>query len=264
MLAIIIVLIVRMPVPLDDALHIAGAAGRLQVFDFSFDLTKTYTFWSGIIGGTFLMLSYFGTDQSQVQRYLAAKSVDEARSSLLMSAYWKIPLQALILLIGVLVFLFYLFTPAPLLYNPRHERAGAAAGTRAVRRSAGALRRRPSARARPRRVRPPASDTPAPTPQVRASLDAFRAVEAERDRDSHRGARRGGARQRRVVARRELHHSALRARQSAARFRRPLPRRGAGRRDVEHRGRAELALDGHRRRLLSALVPARRPATRTS
>jgi len=121
MLAIIIVLIVRMPIPLDDALHIAGATGRLQVFDFSFDLSKTYTFWSGILGGTFLMLSYFGTDQSQVQRYLAARSVDEARSSLLMSAYWKIPLQALILLTGVLVFLFYLFQPAPLLYNPRHD-----------------------------------------------------------------------------------------------------------------------------------------------
>ena len=119
--AIVAVLIVRMPIPLDDALHIAGAVGRLQVFDFSFDLSKTYTFWSGILGGTFLMLSYFGTDQSQVQRYLAAKSVDEARSSLLMSAYWKIPLQALILLIGVLVFLFYLFQPAPLLYNPRHD-----------------------------------------------------------------------------------------------------------------------------------------------
>ena len=121
MLAIITMLIIRMPIPLDDALHIAGAAGRLQVFDFSFDLSKTYTFWSGILGGTFLMLSYFGTDQSQVQRYLAAKSVDEARSSLLMSAYWKIPLQALILLTGVLVFLFFLFTPAPMLYNPRQS-----------------------------------------------------------------------------------------------------------------------------------------------
>ena len=67
------------------------------------------------------MLSYFGTDQSQVQRYLAAKSVDEARSSLLMSAYWKIPLQALVLLVGVLVFLFFLFVPAPMLYNPAHS-----------------------------------------------------------------------------------------------------------------------------------------------
>ena len=122
LVTMVIVLIVQTPIPLDDALRIAGATGRLQVFDFSFDLTKTYTFWSGIIGGTFLMLSYFGTDQSQVQRYLAAKSVGEARSSLLMSAYWKIPLQALVLLVGVLVFLFFLFQPAPMLYNPSHDR----------------------------------------------------------------------------------------------------------------------------------------------
>lgn len=120
--AIVIVLLLRLPVPLDDALHLAGATGRLQVFDFSFSFTETYTFWSGVLGGTFLMLSYFGTDQSQVQRYLTARSVDEARSSLLMSAYWKIPLQALVLLVGVLVFLFYLFQAPPLLYNPAHER----------------------------------------------------------------------------------------------------------------------------------------------
>ncbi|WP_309671401.1 sodium:solute symporter [Gemmatimonas sp.] len=121
LIAIVVVLIMRMPVPLDNALEIAGATGRLRVFDFSFNLSETYTFWSGILGGTFLMLSYFGTDQSQVQRYLAAKSVDQARSSLLMSAYWKIPLQALILLIGVLVFLFYTFTPPPMLFNPQHS-----------------------------------------------------------------------------------------------------------------------------------------------
>lgn len=119
--AMVIVLVVRMPIPIDDAFRIAGAAGRMQVFDFSFDVTKTYTFWSGIIGGTFLMLSYFGTDQSQVQRYLAAKSVDEARSSLLISAYWKIPLQALVLLFGVLVFLFFVFEPPPMLFNPAHD-----------------------------------------------------------------------------------------------------------------------------------------------
>jgi solute:Na+ symporter, SSS family len=118
---IVITLLLRIPVSPDNALQVAGAAGRMQVFDFSFDVTKQYTFWSGIIGGTFLMLSYFGTDQSQVQRYLTAKSVEEARSSLLMSAYWKIPLQALVLLIGVLVFVYYLFTPAPLLFNPAHE-----------------------------------------------------------------------------------------------------------------------------------------------
>jgi SSS family transporter len=122
MVAILVVLLLRMPVPMDDALRVAGATGRLQVFDFSFNLTDTYTFWSGILGGTFLMLSYFGTDQSQVQRFLTAKSVDQARSSLLMSAFWKIPLQALILLVGVLVFLFYIFSPPPLLFNPAHER----------------------------------------------------------------------------------------------------------------------------------------------
>ncbi len=122
LVAIVIVLVINMPVPMDDALRLAGATGRMKVFDFSFNLTDTYTFWSGIIGGTFLMLSYFGTDQSQVQRYLASRSVDEARSSLLMSAYWKIPLQALVLLVGVLVFLFYVFRPAPLLWNPAHDR----------------------------------------------------------------------------------------------------------------------------------------------
>ena len=118
---IVIILVMQLPVSPDQALRVAGAAGRVQVFDFDFDLTKQYTFWSGIIGGTFLMLSYFGTDQSQVQRYLTARSVEEARSSLLMSAYWKIPLQALILLIGVLIFVYYLFTPAPMLFNPSHE-----------------------------------------------------------------------------------------------------------------------------------------------
>ncbi len=118
---VVVVLLIKMPVNPHDALQIAGASGRLQVFDFSFTLSETYTFWSGILGGTFLMLSYFGTDQSQVQRYLAARSVTEARRSLLMSAYWKIPLQSLVLLIGVLVFVFYLFQAPPLLYNPAHE-----------------------------------------------------------------------------------------------------------------------------------------------
>src|SRR5438105_1820087 len=123
LLAVVVTLLVQLPVLPSAALHIAGAAGRLRVYDFSFNLNNTYTFWSGVIGGTFLMLSYFGTDQSQVQRYLTAKSVDEARSSLLMSAYWKIPLQALVLLIGVLVFTFYLFERPPLLFNPAHDRA---------------------------------------------------------------------------------------------------------------------------------------------
>ena len=120
--AVVIVLLIKIPVSPDQALTIAGSVGRMRVFDFSFNVNETYTFWSGLIGGTFLMMSYFGTDQSQVQRYLTAKSVDEARSSLLISAYWKIPLQALVLLVGILVFVYYLFQPPPLLFNPAHER----------------------------------------------------------------------------------------------------------------------------------------------
>jgi solute:Na+ symporter, SSS family len=127
LVAVVITLIVKIPASPIEALHVAGEAGRLRVFDFSPSLTNTYTFWSGLIGGTFLMLSYFGTDQSQVQRYLAAKSVDEARTSLLVSAYWKIPLQALVLLVGILVFVFYQYHKQPLLFNPAQERAVRAA-----------------------------------------------------------------------------------------------------------------------------------------
>jgi Na+/proline symporter len=121
--AAIAVLVLGLPDNVDvaDALHIAGFAGRLDAFDFRFDLELTYTFWSGLLGGLFLMLSYFGCDQSQVQRYLTARSLDEARSSLLMSAYWKIPLQALVLLVGVFTFLFYLFNTPPMLFNPVHD-----------------------------------------------------------------------------------------------------------------------------------------------
>lgn len=119
--AVTLVLSLPPSISFGDALHIAGATGRLQTFDFRFDLTEQYTFWSGTIAALFLFCSYFGTDQSQVQRYLTAPSVTQARESLLMSAYWKIPLQALVLLIGVLMFVSYLFTPPPLLFNPVHE-----------------------------------------------------------------------------------------------------------------------------------------------
>jgi len=104
-----------------QALHLAGATGRLKAIDFKLDLRETYTFWSGMIGGLFLMLSYFGCDQSQVQRYLTAKSIDEARQSLLMSAFVKIPLQLLILTTGVLVFVFYLFQTPPMLFNRAYD-----------------------------------------------------------------------------------------------------------------------------------------------
>jgi solute:Na+ symporter, SSS family len=100
-----------------DALHLAGATGRLHAVDFTVTLRERYTFWSGMIGGLFLMLSYFGCDQSQVQRYLTAKSIDEARQGLMISAYAKIPLQLLILATGVLVFVFYLFETPPMLFN---------------------------------------------------------------------------------------------------------------------------------------------------
>jgi len=127
LIAVMVTLLMQLPVAPDHALALAGAAGRLRAFDFSFDLTNDFTFWSGLVGGTFLMLSYFGTDQSQVQRYITAKSVDQARSSLLMSAYWKIPLQALVLLTGVLVFVFFVFQRPPLLFNPAAEQAVRAA-----------------------------------------------------------------------------------------------------------------------------------------
>src|SRR5688500_18212927 len=124
LLALIVAAVLGLPdgVGVGDGLRIAAAAGRLRSFDFSFDLTNQYTVWSGTIAALFLFCSYFGTDQSQVQRYLTARSVDEARRSLLVSAYWKIPLQVLVLLLGILVFVFYVFTPPPLVFNERADR----------------------------------------------------------------------------------------------------------------------------------------------
>ncbi|MGI9261394.1 MAG: sodium:solute symporter [Woeseiaceae bacterium] len=104
-------------VSLGDGLHLAGAAGKLETMDFTFDLTERYTIWSGMFAALFLFLAYFGCDQSQVQRYLTARSVDEGRTSLLMSAFLKIPVQFMILLIGVLVFVFYQFQSAPMIFN---------------------------------------------------------------------------------------------------------------------------------------------------
>jgi solute:Na+ symporter, SSS family len=117
--AVVVALILGLPpdVSIGDAMHLAGSTGRLESVDFTFSLSESYTFWSGLIGGLFLMLGYFGCDQSQVQRHLTAKSIDEGRHSLLMSAYAKIPLQALILITGVLVFVFYLFNEPPMLFK---------------------------------------------------------------------------------------------------------------------------------------------------
>jgi len=118
----VLFLILGLPdeVSVGQALHVAGAAGRMNTIDFHFDPKQTYTFWSGVIGGLFLHLSYFGCDQSQVQRYLTAKSLNQARHSLLMSAFVKIPLQILVLMVGVFMFLFYVFNRPPMLFNTEH------------------------------------------------------------------------------------------------------------------------------------------------
>jgi solute:Na+ symporter, SSS family len=123
MAVVVVVILSRFPeeVSFGDAMTLAAATDHLRTMDFSFSLNETYTVWSGLLGGLFLMLSYFGCDQSQVQRFLTARSIDQGRVSLLMSAVLKIPVQFVILLIGVLVFLFYHFAAPPLVYNPVTE-----------------------------------------------------------------------------------------------------------------------------------------------
>ncbi|MCK5443881.1 MAG: sodium:solute symporter [Maribacter sp.] len=100
------------------ALKIAGASDKLNILDFSLDTRSRYTFWSGITGGLFLALAYFGTDQSQVQRYLSGKSVRESQLGLIFNAIFKIPMQFFILLVGVMVFVFYQYNPSPVNFNP--------------------------------------------------------------------------------------------------------------------------------------------------
>ncbi|WP_458626028.1 sodium:solute symporter family protein [Winogradskyella sp. PC D3.3] len=116
MLAALFIIISLIPeeVSFIDAIDIAGATGKMKVLDFSFDLENRYTVWTGLIGGTFLMLSYFGTDQSQVQRYLSGKSMKEMQMGLLFNGLLKVPMQFFILLVGVMVFVFYQFNPSPL------------------------------------------------------------------------------------------------------------------------------------------------------
>ena len=100
------------------ALKIAGASEKLNILNFDFDASSRYTFWSGITGGMFLMLAYFGTDQSQVQRYLSGKSVRESQLGLIFNGLLKIPMQFFILLVGIMVFVFYQYNPSPLNFNP--------------------------------------------------------------------------------------------------------------------------------------------------
>ncbi len=100
-----------------EAVRLAGALGRMNVVDFSLNFNSRYTFWSGITGGFFLAMAYFGTDQSQVQRYLSGRSVTESRLGLLFNGLFKVPMQFVILFIGVMVFVFYLFVRPPLFFN---------------------------------------------------------------------------------------------------------------------------------------------------
>lgn len=104
-----------------SALHIAGANDKMNVVNFSFDPEEKYTFWSGITGGFFLALAYFGTDQSQVGRYLSGKSVKESQMGLIMNGLLKVPMQFFILLTGVMVFVFFQFNPVPLNFNPNNK-----------------------------------------------------------------------------------------------------------------------------------------------
>jgi SSS family transporter len=100
-----------------DAIKMGGKLGKMNVIDLSFDLSNKYNIWSGLIGGFFLALSYFGTDQSQVSRYISAKDLRQSRMGLLMNGFIKVPMQFFILLLGVLLFVFYQFKPAPLFFN---------------------------------------------------------------------------------------------------------------------------------------------------
>lgn len=114
---VILVLEIQDHTSLGTALELAGSAGRMQVLDFNFDLSERYTIWSGLTGGFFLALSYFGTDQSQVQRYLTGKNIRESRLGLMFNALLKIPMQLFILFTGVMVFIFYLYEQPPVFFN---------------------------------------------------------------------------------------------------------------------------------------------------
>src|SRR5205085_12472532 len=115
-----------------DALHVAGAMGKLETVDFSLNPERRYTMWTGLFGGIFLMLSYFGTDQSQVQRYIGGAALREGRLGLMFNATLKIPMQFFILLLGALLFVFYQFQPdTPVIFNQtawQHQAAGPRGG----------------------------------------------------------------------------------------------------------------------------------------
>lgn len=113
------VVVMKLPAGIDfgEAVEVAGNLGKLQVVDLEFDLNDRYNIWSALLGGTFLFLSYFGTDQSQVQRYLSGKSLTESRLGLLFNGIFKVPMQFMVLFVGIMVFIFFLFQPPPVHFN---------------------------------------------------------------------------------------------------------------------------------------------------
>ena len=117
MVAAFVILFIKLPTGLGDAFTVAGGFKKLDAVSFSFDVHRRYTFWTGVLGGLFLSLSYFGTDQSQVQRYLSGSSLRASRLGLMFNAALKIPMQFFILLLGVMVFVFYQFEPPPVFFN---------------------------------------------------------------------------------------------------------------------------------------------------
>ncbi len=122
MITALVIMVSKLPdnVHFTDALALSGKLGKLNVINFKFDWRDKYTFWSGMIGGVFLFLSYFGTDQSQVQRYLRGKSLTESKLGLLFNGMIKLPMQFLILLVGVMMFIFYQYHKAPIHFNEKN------------------------------------------------------------------------------------------------------------------------------------------------
>jgi Na+/proline symporter len=131
MVAAFVILLMKLPTSLGDAFTVAGGFKKLDAVSFSFDVNRRYTFWTGLLGGLFLSLSYFGTDQSQVQRYISGSSLRESRLGLMFNAVLKIPMQFFILLLGVMIFVFYQFEQPPVYFNQpawhqaiRHDAGG--------------------------------------------------------------------------------------------------------------------------------------------
>ena len=231
----------------------------MNVVDFSPRLDSRYTFWSGLTGGFFLAMSYFGTDQSQVQRYLSGRSITESRLGLLFNGLFKVPMQFLILFVGVMVFVFYQFHPAPIFFNQaaldaahRAPRAGELRALEA--RHAALFARKKAAIAR--------LETALDRTTAQRNSAAAESVRAAEKRDAG-GAQPGPRRHRSGVAarsrqRHRLHLHLVRDEEPAARPRRPAAGGDPVRRDVVDGQRADRAGRHHRRRLLSPQLPARR------